>query len=144
MSKKQILIVEDESSMAKQLKWGLADTYDLSVATNAPEALDLIRKSPPTAVLLDLGLPPDQDGATEGINLIKQIVRMPHNIKIIVITVNTHKDVAAQTIRLGAYDYHQKPVNIGNQDRSEAGLLSQSRAAVPAPARHERKLKPME
>ncbi|HQJ07842.1 MAG TPA: PEP-CTERM-box response regulator transcription factor [Deltaproteobacteria bacterium] len=112
MSKKQILIVEDESSMAKQLKWGLADTYDLSVATNAPEALDLIRKSPPTAVLLDLGLPPDQDGATEGINLIKQIVRMPHNIKIIVITGNTHKDVAAQTIRLGAYDYHQKPVNI--------------------------------
>lgn len=112
MSRKQILVIEDESSMAKQLKWGLADTYDVSVATSAPEALDCIRKNPPIAILLDLGLPPDPDGASEGIGLIKEIVRVPRNMKIIVITGNTHKDIAAQTIGLGAYDYHQKPVNI--------------------------------
>jgi two-component system, NtrC family, response regulator len=112
MSKKQILVVEDESSMAKQLKWGLADNYDVSVATNAPEALDLIGRISPVAVLLDLGLPPDLDGASEGIRLIGEIVRMARNIKIIVITGNTHKDIAAQAITLGAYDYHQKPVNI--------------------------------
>lgn len=112
MSKKHILIVEDESSMAKQLKWGLADAYDISVAATAPDALGLIRENPPLVVLLDLGLPPDPDGATEGINLLKQIVHMPHNIKVIVITGNTQKDVAAQAVGLGAYDYHQKPVNI--------------------------------
>lgn len=112
MSKKKILVVEDESSMAKQLKWGLADIYDVSVAKTAPEALDRIRKDPPVAVLLDLGLPPDPDGSTEGIRIIKEVARMPSNIKIIVITGNTQKDVAAQAVSLGAYDYHPKPVNI--------------------------------
>ncbi len=112
MSKKHILIVEDESSMAKQLKWGLADAYDVSVAANAPDALGHIRENPPLVVLLDLGLPPDPDGSTEGIKLLEQIVRMPQNIKVIVITGNTQKDIAAQAVGLGAYDYHQKPVNI--------------------------------
>ncbi len=112
MNKERILIVEDESSMAKQLKWGLSDTYNISVATNAPDALAVIRENPPLIVLLDLGLPPDPDGATEGINLLKEIVRMPQHIKVIIITGNTQKDTAVQAINLGAYDFHQKPVNI--------------------------------
>lgn len=112
MTKERILIVEDESSMAKQLKWGLSDIYETTVATNANEAGRLIALQPPVAVLLDLGLPPDPDGAEEGLNLLKEIHRNTSAIKVIVITGNTDRDNAVKAISFGAYDYHTKPVNI--------------------------------
>jgi two-component system, NtrC family, response regulator len=112
MGKTQILIVEDELSLAKQLKWALSDTYSAAVATSATEALEIIRQAPPLVVLLDLGLPPDPDGATEGLSLLGKIVAMKIPTKVIIITGNTQKDVAVQAVNLGAYDFHQKPVNI--------------------------------
>lgn len=112
MDKEHILIVEDETSMAKQLKWGLADVYDVSVAGDARQAMEIIDARPPLAVLLDLGLPPDPDGATEGLRLLEKIMGVPRPLKVIVITGNTHRDVAVKAISKGAYDYHQKPVNI--------------------------------
>jgi two-component system NtrC family response regulator len=112
MNEEHILIVEDEASMAKQLRWGLADSYEVSVAGDARKALELIDAKPPLAVLLDLGLPPDPDGASEGLRLLEEIVRMPRPIKVIVITGNTHREVAVRAVGLGAYDYHQKPVDI--------------------------------
>lgn len=112
MEKDHILIVEDETSMAKQLKWGLADLYDVSVAGDAKEALEVIDARPPLVVLLDLGLPPDPDGSTEGIRLLEQIAGMTRRIKVIIITGNTQREVAVKAIGIGAYDYHQKPVNI--------------------------------
>ncbi len=113
MDKEHILIVEDETSMAKQLKWGLADVYEVSVAGDARQAMEIIDARPPLVVLLDLGLPPDPDGATEGIRLLEKITGVPRPLKVIVITGNTHKDIAVKAISKGAYDYHQKPVNIG-------------------------------
>ncbi len=112
MDKEHILIVEDETSMAKQLKWGLADIYEVSVAGDARQAMEIIDARPPLVVLLDLGLPPDPDGATEGIRLLEKITGVPRPLKVIVITGNTHKDIAVKAISKGAYDYHQKPVNI--------------------------------
>ncbi|HPW68029.1 MAG: PEP-CTERM-box response regulator transcription factor [Deltaproteobacteria bacterium] len=112
MDKEHILIVEDETSMAKQLKWGLADLYEVSVAGDAGQAMEIIDARPPLVVLLDLGLPPDADGATEGIRLLEKIAGVPRPLKVIVITGNTHKDIAVKAISKGAYDYHQKPVNI--------------------------------
>jgi two-component system NtrC family response regulator len=112
MGKAQILIVEDEVSMAKQLKWALTDTYSAAVATSAPEALEIVREAPPLAVLLDLGLPPDPDGASEGLSLLEKIMALKVPTKVIVITGNTQKDVAVQAVNRGAYDFHQKPVNI--------------------------------
>ena len=52
--RERILIIEDESSMAKQLKWGLADAYEVTVATMAQEARVALEREPPVAVLLDL------------------------------------------------------------------------------------------
>lgn len=112
MTKDKILIVEDESSMAKQLKWGLSDLYETAVATDADGARNLIRQQSPVVVLLDLGLPPDPDGAEEGLNLLKDIHAHTPAIKVIVITGNTDKENAIRAISLGAYDYHTKPANI--------------------------------
>lgn len=66
MSKKHILIVEDESSMAKQLKWGLADAYDISVAATAPDALGLIRENPPLSSCWTWASPLTRTGQRKG------------------------------------------------------------------------------
>ena len=50
--KEKILIIEDESSMAKQLKWGLSDTYDIYIAANAADAMDTLNRESPLVVLL--------------------------------------------------------------------------------------------
>ncbi len=110
--KERILIVEDEMSMAKQLKWGLRDTYEISVAENAGEALNLFNTDDPVAVLLDLGLPPSPETAEEGLRLLEEIVTKKPSAKVVVITGNTEKNIAVKAVSLGAYDYHQKPVDL--------------------------------
>jgi two-component system NtrC family response regulator len=110
--KEHILIVEDEMSMAKQLKWGLSDTYEISVAENAAEALNLFHAENPVLVLLDLGLPPSPDTAEEGLKLLEEILARKSGTKVIVITGSTEKNTAVKAVSLGAYDYHQKPIDL--------------------------------
>jgi len=112
MTKDRILIVEDEKSMAKQLKWGLSDAYEVSLASHASEALDLLNTENPAVVLLDLGLPPAPDTAEEGLRLLDEIMARKVSTKVIVITGNTEKTTAVKAVSLGAYDYHQKPVDL--------------------------------
>ena len=110
--KDQILIIEDESSMAKQLKWGLSDSYDIFTATNAADAVRILHRESPLVVLLDLGLPPYPDSAEEGLRLLEEIIRKKYQSKVIVITGNTDKMNAVRAVSLGAYDYHTKPVDL--------------------------------
>jgi two-component system NtrC family response regulator len=110
--KDQILIIEDESSMAKQLKWGLSDTYDIFTATNAADAVRILHKESPLVVLLDLGLPPYPDSAEEGLRLLEEILSKKAQTKVIVITGNTDKINAVRAVSIGAYDYHTKPVDL--------------------------------
>ena len=110
--KDQILIIEDESSMAKQLKWGLSDTYDIFTATNAADAGHILHKESPLVVLLDLGLPPYPDSAEEGLRLLEEILSKKDQTKVIVITGNTDRINAVKAVSLGAYDYHTKPVDL--------------------------------
>lgn len=108
--KDHILIIEDESSMAKQLKWGLSDSYEISLAENTADALALLNKESPLVVLLDLGLPPYPDSAEEGLRLLEEILGRKTKTKVIVITGNTDRMNAVKAVSLGAYDYHTKPV----------------------------------
>lgn len=110
--KDQILIVEDEMSMAKQLRWGLSDTYDILVAGTSSEAMDIMNTGNPLVVLLDLGLPPYPDSAEEGLRLLEEMIGSRSHLKVIVITGNTAKDNAVKAVSLGAYDFHTKPVDL--------------------------------
>ncbi|HWR69396.1 MAG TPA: PEP-CTERM-box response regulator transcription factor [Desulfomonilia bacterium] len=110
--KDQILIVEDEVSMAKQLRWGLSDAYDILVAENADGAVEALNAQNPPVVLLDLGLPPYPDSAEEGLRLLEEMVGRRSRLKVIVITGNTEKDNAVRAVSLGAYDFHTKPVDL--------------------------------
>lgn len=107
-TKPPILLVEDDPGLQKQLKWSLAD-YELLVAGDRDAAITHLRRHQPAVVLLDLGLPPDPDGATEGLATLAQILSLAPQTKIIVVTGNLDRSNALEAIRLGAYDFFQKP-----------------------------------
>jgi two-component system NtrC family response regulator len=58
---------------------------------------------------MDLGLPPDPDGSTEGLATLQQILALAPDTRVIVLTGNQDHANAVKAIGMGAYDFHQKP-----------------------------------
>lgn len=108
----KLLIVDDNAEISKQLKWGLGKDYSLLFAKNANEAVSIFKKNSPKVVTLDLGLPPHEDGAEEGLACLEAIIGRNSFTKIIVITGNDDRTNALRAIQLGAYDYYQKPIEL--------------------------------
>jgi two-component system NtrC family response regulator len=102
------LIVEDDAGLQKQMRWSF-DAYNTLVAEGREGALAQLRRHEPAVVTLDLGLPPDPDGASEGLATLEQILALAPDTKVIVVTGNQDRTNAVKAVGLGAYDFHQKP-----------------------------------
>ncbi|MBU1977946.1 MAG: AAA family ATPase, partial [Gammaproteobacteria bacterium] len=61
-----LLIIEDDPGLQKLLRWSF-EAYEVLVAGDRESALALIRRHEPAVATMDLGLPPDPDGASEGL-----------------------------------------------------------------------------
>ncbi|MEQ1538988.1 MAG: PEP-CTERM-box response regulator transcription factor [Sphingorhabdus sp.] len=110
-TKRKLLIVEDDQGLQRQLKWSYED-FEVFCASNRSEAIALIRAEEPDVVTLDLGLPPDPDGTTEGFATLDEMLRLKPDTKIIVASGHNAKESALQAIAAGAWDFYQKPVDI--------------------------------
>ncbi|MDY0263353.1 PEP-CTERM-box response regulator transcription factor [Syntrophotalea acetylenica] len=109
---KKLLIIDDSPEICKQLKWGLGKEYQVLLAQDVEEALTLFTRHKPKVLTLDLGLPPDVDGATEGLRCLEQILREQPDTKVIVLSGNENRDNALQAVQLGAYDFYRKPIDL--------------------------------
>ena len=108
MAKQKLLVIEDDPGLQKQLHWSF-DAYDVLLAGEREAALALVRRHQPAVVTMDLGLPPDPDGATEGLATLQQILALAPDTKVIILSGNQERAHALKAIALGAYDFHQKP-----------------------------------
>lgn len=106
--KETLLLVEDDPGLQKQVRWSL-DEYDVQVAGDRESALSQVRRFEPAVVILDLGLPPDENGASEGLATLEQILMLAPATKVIVVTGNQDMSNAVRAIGSGAYDFYQKP-----------------------------------
>jgi two-component system, NtrC family, response regulator len=109
-----VLVVEDQEGIRTQLRWGLSDHFEVSVAGTSDEARQAIQKGKFDAVTLDLGLPPDPDGPTEGLRLLEEFLTHDPAMKVVVLTGNTDHGNAVRAVQLGAYDYYLKPIDIAD------------------------------
>jgi two-component system NtrC family response regulator len=107
--KEYLLVIEDDAGLREQLKWCFSD-YEVIFAGNRDEAIKLLRRYEPRVVTLDLGLPPLADSYEEGIETLKTIVDLIPSTKVIMVTGQSDKDIAIQTISYGAYDFYTKPI----------------------------------
>jgi len=116
-SKPRLLIVEDDEGLQKQLRWAYED-YEVVSATHRQAAIDALRHHEPAVVTLDLGLPPDPDGTSEGFATLDAILALKPDTKVIVASGHGAREGALRAVAAGAYDYYHKPVDI-----DELGLI---------------------
>lgn len=107
---RKLLIIEDDPGIQSQLKWSF-DQYEVLISGDREDAIANIRRHEPGVVTLDLGLPPDRENASEGLAVLREIVALAPETKVIVVTGNDDRTNALEAIALGAYDYYQKPVD---------------------------------
>ncbi|MDC0886743.1 PEP-CTERM-box response regulator transcription factor [Altererythrobacter sp.] len=106
-----LLIVEDDEGLQAQLKWAY-DDFKVVIAGSRDQALAALRSEEPSVVTLDLGLPPDPDGTSEGFAILDAIMAIKPDTKVIVASGHGARESALQAIARGAYDFYHKPVNI--------------------------------
>ncbi|MEA1933089.1 MAG: PEP-CTERM-box response regulator transcription factor [Thermodesulfobacteriota bacterium] len=110
--KKKLLVIEDENSVAKQLRWGLGKEYEITIASDAVQARPLLASGVFPAATLDLGLPPYPDTPRQGFELLEEISFLAPYTRVIVITGNAEVKNAVKAIALGAADFCPKPIDL--------------------------------
>jgi len=116
-AKPRLLVVEDDEGLQRQLRWSYED-YEVIVAGDRASAIDALRLHEPAVVTLDLGLPPDPDGVSEGFATLEAILSLKPDTKVVVASGHGARSSALRAIASGAYDFYQKPVDI-----DELGLI---------------------
>lgn len=112
MVKRRLLIIEDEKSVAKQLKWALGKEYGISIAADAASARRLLSTGNFPVATLDLGLPPFPDDPREGFAILESLPHISPQTKVIVITGNAEEENAVKAVALGASDFCAKPLDL--------------------------------
>ena len=106
-----LLVIEDDEGLQAQLKWAYED-FEVVIAGDRDSAIAALRSEMPAVVTLDLGLPPDPDGTSEGFAVLDAIMALKPDTKVIVASGHGARESALQAIERGAYDFYQKPVDI--------------------------------
>ena len=112
MKKQKLLIVDDDDDLRKQLKWALAQDYEVLLAEDRESAVAVMRKEKPAVVTLDLGLPPEPAGVSEGFAVLDEILNMFRHTKVIIITGRGETENALRAVEKGGYDFFYKPIQL--------------------------------
>jgi two-component system NtrC family response regulator len=106
----KLLVVEDDPGLQSQLKWSFEE-FDVAVAEERDGAIAQLRRLEPAVVTLDLGLPPDPGGVTQGFALLEEILALAPDTKVIVVTGHNDRTNAMRAVAMGAYDFYEKPID---------------------------------
>lgn len=112
MAKPKLLVVEDDPGLCAQYRWAFPGCRVMT-ANDRKQAEQLARREQPAAVLLDLGLPPDAEGVGEGFVALEALRRLCPEMPVVVATGQGQRENALRAIALGAYDFCEKPVDLG-------------------------------
>lgn len=104
-----ILIVDDNTGLREQMKWAFCNDYTVFEAGTVNECLSCFEQYHPGVVLLDMGLDNVPD---KGLELIDALLGKERRTKILVITANTSDTLGPESVRRGAFDFLNKPVDI--------------------------------
>ena len=102
---RRILIADDEPNLRRVLSAILErEGYDVSIAADGIEALDTVSQRPIQTVITDLRMP-----KLDGIGLLRRVAAEYPDIPVIIITAHGSVDSAVEAVKLGAFDYIEKP-----------------------------------
>jgi two-component system, NtrC family, response regulator len=110
--KPTLLIVDDDEDLRTQMKWALGQEYDILLAEDRQNAIEVFQSHKPRVVTLDLGLPPKPAEVEEGFTTLAEMLAADGMVKVIIVTGRGEKEHALRAIVQGAYDVLYKPVDI--------------------------------
>jgi DNA-binding response OmpR family regulator len=110
----RILIVDDEPD-AVELLWEflVAKNYQVSAASNGEEALRKVKVERPHMILLDVRMP-----GMSGLEVLRQVRQFDQEVGVIIVTAVNEEETGREALRLGAFDYIVKPLNLEYLERS--------------------------
>jgi len=103
----RILFIDDDPQAQKTLSMVLQEHYNVVSALTAAEGLEVLNKTDPDVVLLDINLPD-----TSGLDVLDEILRRPMAPPVIMLTAFGKVDFVKRAIQAGAYDYILKPYTL--------------------------------
>jgi two-component system NtrC family response regulator len=106
------LVIEDDAALAAQYRWGFSG-WKVVPASDRTGAEAAVRAEAPHVALLDLGLPPDAEGVSEGFATLESLRRLAPTLPVIVSSGQDQRENALRAIALGAYDFCPKPADLG-------------------------------
>jgi DNA-binding NtrC family response regulator len=104
-----LLVVDDDTSVRRQLYWALSEEYRVLEAGARAEAVELLQRENIDVVLSDLHLPPHLNDMSEGLAIVDEARKVRPPVPVIVITGSASKQAALETVRRGAYGFFEKP-----------------------------------
>ena len=110
--KSKLLIVEDDEEIRTQMKWALAQDYEILMAGDRETAINVFKTNRPAVVLLDMGLPPHPGTPEVGLATLSELLSLDESVKIVIVSGQGEKENALKAIGEGAYDFFCKPVNV--------------------------------
>ena len=117
----KILIVEDEDAIRRVLKKVLSDEYPKSIIDEAVDGVDAVAKIKASAynlVICDIKMP-----KKDGIEVLNFIKKFSEDSNVIMISGHGDLKTAVQAMRIGAFDYIEKPPDLNNLLTSVRGAL---------------------
>jgi len=106
--RQKILIVDDEESILESLSDILLDEgYRVVTAASAEEGLKALTEENPDLLILDVWLPD-----TDGLEVLKKLRKEAPELPVIVISGHGTVEMAVQAIKLGAFDFLEKPFSL--------------------------------
>ena len=112
MLKSKILIVDDDTEIRTQMKWALTAEYEVTMAGDRAGAVEAYKSGHPSAVLLDLGLPPRPNEPEEGLAALAEILAVDRSAKVLIVSGQGEKENALRAVGAGAYDFLCKPIDL--------------------------------
>jgi DNA-binding NtrC family response regulator len=102
-----VLIIDDEKHTREGLQQALEEHYDVSVASSADEAFNLMDAQEPDVIVTDLRMP-----GKSGLKVIDKALALPGRPVVIMVTAYGNIESAVEAMKRGAFDFLTKPVNL--------------------------------
>jgi two-component system NtrC family response regulator len=112
MQRRKLLIIENDRALRRELEAVFSD-LDVTAAETSEQTLALVRRTEPDAVLFDLGTAREPAVAAQSLELLRQILNISPDTKIIAMTEHDARELAVSAVGLGATDFYHKPLDAG-------------------------------
>jgi len=114
----RILLIDDEENMSWLFEESLGHKYQIFTATSWKKGLSIIHKEPLNLIILDLYI-----GDVYGLDVLKEIRELGHNMPVLLITAFASVETAVQAMKDGAYDYIVKPFSFETLEKAIDQIL---------------------